>query len=700
MKEQSIQSPEPDSVESTDEQEAPAEAPSTQRRGFAAWIQFPRRAVLLVGAYLLAILFLAALWRPEAAIADPRLSAGERSALSEQMGLNVPIAGRYAITLRNFFAGNFGLSFSNYPQLVSEVVSQRIASTLTLLTGGIIVSVLLTLVGTAAAVSIHKLEERAGIIGSVLKGMGRLVIFPRGTAPLIWLSFLVAWLYAFKLGLFPIGKRVSPALWQGAPFPVDEIYSWIFATGVIVTLLLLATLLAVQLLNKPIVRWGVQMAVALGIISLFMVYWGFLAGEMTPYTRDILLHLILPCTLAAGLPAMLTAQALSRELTLPREGPDNIRSRIGFYLKGLGVLFGQTAGWLGALVLVEAIFSYPGLGFSLVVAVDVGDIPAAFGILTTMAAIVLWGRLLSELFHWLARLVGTPTAAPLPEPTPARKMARKTWVIVTVSLIAIPLLLFFAGSVVHPILLNTVWNPTIYDPVLGYDISQIEVPGAPGVGHPLGTDVLGRDILSQLLSGSSTTLIMVWIAAIVAFGIALPCGAMAGWLIERRTWWSETLADLLLFPLDILLMLPVLPMLMLLAATNDLLAISLALCAGFLLIPRGARAYQTLWAATPKDKKWRLRLLPGAGALLLGSAFMALYSILPIEFFGFANLRMSLGTMLFATALAGYLLDFQSWWLTFPAANTAWLCLFIFYAAADALVGYFPTKQALVRMNE
>jgi len=337
------------------------------------------------------------------------------------------------------------------------------------------------------------------------------------------------------------------------------------------------------------------------------------------------------------------------------------------------------------------------LGFSLMTAAQVEDIPTPFGVLVTMVAIVLGGQLLSELFHWLARLVNAPSVAPMPEPTPVRRVARRTWVIVTASLVAIPLLLVFVGGVVHPILLNTVWDPIIYDPVVGYDITQIEVPGAPGPGHLLGTDVLGRDILSQLMYAASRTLVVAVIAAAVTVSIALPLGALVSRLVEHRSRRGKLIADLLLLPFDALLMFPILPTLALVAATNDLRAMPFALCAGFLLAPRGVRMYQTLRAVAPEDKK---RWLPGVGALLLGAAFMALYTILPLEFFGLVSSRMSLGLMLYTAQASGFFVDFQRWWLTLPTVSIVWLCLFIFYAAADALVGYFPTKQALVRMNE
>ena len=50
----------------------------------------------------------------------------------------------------------------------------------------------------------------------------------------------------------------------------------------------------------------------------------------------------------------------------------------------------------------------------------------------------------------------------------------------------------------------------------------------PGVGHPLGTDELGRDVLSRLLSGSRVTLLVGVAAMLAAVSIGVLVGGIAG----------------------------------------------------------------------------------------------------------------------------------------------------------------------------
>jgi ABC-type dipeptide/oligopeptide/nickel transport system permease component/ABC-type dipeptide/oligopeptide/nickel transport system permease subunit len=669
-------------------------------RGIAVLVQFPRRVILLTIAYLLAIPLLVALWRPEAALEDPRLTAEQRFAIMEQMGIDHPPIERFFVGLGNFFSGNFGISFSNFPRPVSDIVAERASYTATLLIWAIFVSVLLTLVATGVASLIHKLEEEIGTKGSILRGIGRLCIFPQGSAPLLLLSFLALWVMGLKLGLLPIGGIIDPMLWRQASFSLNDIYIMLLTTSIVSLLLLFFSLLFTQLINGSILRWCIQLLVTIGIMFGFVAYWGGLAGDIVAYTRDVLSHLVLPSFITALLPSMLTSQALSRELTLSREEADSSLVRMGIYFKWLAILLGQTGGWIGIITVVETLFAYPGLGHTLLVAAQVEDVSTVFGVMVTMAAIVLWGRLLGELFRWLARLIGTPHMVKGPWPALVRKKSRRTWAIFTLSLLVVPLLLFVIGAIIHPVLLNTIWQPAIYDPVIGYDVTQIRHPAPPSLGHPLGTDILGRDILSQLMFGASSTLITVIIVAVVVTLVGLPFGSLSGSLVERHTWWAESIADLVLFFFNVLMMVPVLPMLVLIATIWNMQMIPLAFVTAALLVPRSIFLYQTLWLSTPEEKKWQRRFLSGVGVLFLSGAFMALYVTPILNFFGLLNIRMSWGIMLLYTQASGYLLDFRRWWLIFPAMGTIWLCSVIFYTAADALTGYFVTKEALVRMNE
>lgn len=56
-------------------------------------------------------------------------------------------------------------------------------------------------------------------------------------------------------------------------------------------------------------------------------------------------------------------------------------------------------------------------------------------------------------------------------------------------------------------------------------------PGSPG--HILGTDQLGRDLLSRLLDGARISVTVAFVVQIVVIGIGVPLGAAAGWVGGR-----------------------------------------------------------------------------------------------------------------------------------------------------------------------
>ncbi|HEY9318887.1 peptide/nickel transport system permease protein [Achromobacter deleyi] len=85
-------------------------------------------------------------------------------------------------------------------------------------------------------------------------------------------------------------------------------------------------------------------------------------------------------------------------------------------------------------------------------------------------------------------------------------------------------------SLVALALLGLVWTP--YDP-LKLDLSfRLQAPSAL---HWLGTDEFGRDILSRLIIGASTSL---WIS-LLSVAVALACGTMIGMLAGYLRGWTD-----------------------------------------------------------------------------------------------------------------------------------------------------------------
>lgn len=116
------------------------------------------------------------------------------------------------------------------------------------------------------------------------------------------------------------------------------------------------------------------------------------------------------------------------------------------------------------------------------------------------------------------------TAVDLPAPTPSRRRARGTFV----SLLFKPSLLIAIVWLVFVGIL-AVFAPLIapYDPV-SQNPSMILQP--PSDQYLLGTDDLGRDVLSRLIHGAQPTLIGVFIAVMTAAVIGIPWGLVSGYV--------------------------------------------------------------------------------------------------------------------------------------------------------------------------
>ena len=434
----------------------------------------------------------------------------------------------------------------------------------------------------------------------------------------------------------------------------------------------------------------------LGIVLILLIAirfrWLPAIGMLDPGGPDTLSvrirHLILPALTLGLFPALLTAQAVSRELTLPRERGGGRLLLAGLF-KMLGTLLGQIGGLLSACVLVEMLFAWPGMGRLLFDFAARRDYPMLLGILAAYPILILAGRLLSELFHWLARLVQVPMPESVEStPSPWRATARTVWTAVSLALLLAPILLAVGGLLVSE------------DAVMMTDtVGRLQPPSA---SHLLGTDSIGRDVLARLLRGTSVSLGGAALAGGILFLPVVIGGAVIGFLVSKRTWWAELIADLLLLPADALLLIPIIPtaiafvMLGYGGRANESMA-ALALVTAAVLLPRAVRLFPPLWGAVPGRGKWLRIGLAGPGVIFLGSVFAALCVTASADFLGFgiAPPTPSLGSDI--RMFLSHLVESA----TVPyAVVVLWLCSFALYTAADALVGFFWTKEALVHLNE
>ncbi len=258
--------------------------------------------------------------------------------------------------------------------------------------------------------------------------------------------------------------------------------------------------------------------------------------------------------------------------------------------------------------------------------------------------------------------------------------------------------IFALMAVSHPILMATVWDTDTYDPVTGYAFDQVEQPAPPSWRHPLGTDPLGRDVLSQLLSSTRSEFVLGITAALVTVTIATTVGAVAAYYGGLVDSFFMRLADLIIA-------LPGISLLIVLSALFELNLFYLALIIGVLGGFGGTAIILKSQALSIKVKPYieAARVAGGSQAhiifvhiipnlLPLSLLYMmftvtgAIFAEAVLSFLGLLDLRMSWGIMIHTANTGGYLLGgTKYWWLIIPAgASITFLCS-AFYLGGRAL---------------
>ncbi len=162
----------------------------------------------------------------------------------------------------------------------------------------------------------------------------------------------------------------------------------------------------------------------------------------------------------------------------------------------------------------------------------------------------------------------------------------------------------------------------------------------------LGTDHLGRDVLSRIIWGSRTVLFYAPLATFLAYVVGIMAGLVAGY---KQRWWDEVLSRIS----DIVLSFPVLVLYIIIIATigasgiNIVIAIVFASAPGIMRIVRGLtldlRNRDYVAAARTRGESslyimW-VEILPNArGPLIVDACLRVGYVIITIGVLGFLGL--------------------------------------------------------------
>ncbi len=253
-----------------------------------------------------------------------------------------PIYVQYVRYWRDLLHGNLGTSYTFFPASVSDVIGQSLPWTLALVGSAAVIAFAIgTSVGIVAA------WRRGGKLDSVLPPVALFL----GAFPAFFLSLLLLYSFAYNLRWFPTGHGYTP----GMP------PSWTWSS--IGDLVYHALLPALTIVLISIGGW---------VLSMRNTMVGVLSEDYITMAQ------------ARGLPRRhIMFGYAARNAMLPQ-------------LTGLALAIGFL---VGGQVLVEYIFTYPGLGSILAFAVGSKDYPLIQGMLLTITLCVLLANFVVDLLY-------------------------------------------------------------------------------------------------------------------------------------------------------------------------------------------------------------------------------------------------------------------------------------------------------------
>lgn len=303
-----------------------------------------RMALLLLGVSLAAFLLMSAspldpLQTNVGQTALGSMSQEQIGKLEAYWGVGTPLAERYLGWLADALHGDFGTSLL-YRQPVLQIIGQRLANSASVLAAAWLLSGLL---GVALGVTAGALRGR--LPDKLIRGYCLLI----SSTPAFWLALLLLLFFSVWLGWLPIGLAVPIGLTADSVTLADR-----FQHAILPALTLSMT----------------------GVASIAL------------HTREKMVEVM-----TSDYMLFARARGESGLALVVRHGLRNVA------LPAITLQFTSVSEIIGGSVLVEQVFSYPGLGQAAVAAGLGSDLPLLLGITVITAAIVFAGNLAADLLY-------------------------------------------------------------------------------------------------------------------------------------------------------------------------------------------------------------------------------------------------------------------------------------------------------------
>ena len=148
-------------------------------------------------------------------LSNPKIPQAAREELKRQLGLDQSLFMQYVSYMKNFFRGELGVSFSQYPKPVWDILMEKLPRTFVLfLTANIFSFYIGFVLGKVIA------WRRGRVIDYAATVVG--ITFWTAFYPL--LALVVIWIFAYNLKWLPLNQFIDPRLWSTAPFTANQVF--------------------------------------------------------------------------------------------------------------------------------------------------------------------------------------------------------------------------------------------------------------------------------------------------------------------------------------------------------------------------------------------------------------------------------------------------------------------------------------------
>jgi peptide/nickel transport system permease protein len=287
----------------------------------------------------------------EAAQSDPEIVAAYRA----KWGLDEGLVHRYLTYMGNLLHGDLGVSQTDGRSVASSL-GDYVPATLELAIPAMLIAILLGVsVGMLAAVRRGRASDQAIRFGTLV-GL---------STPSFWLAIVVLYVFFYVLGIAPNGGRLSP---QFAPPPhVTGMYS-----------------VDAALAGQWTVWWDAVQHLMLPVLVLASLT----VAMLIRFVRSSMLEVMQQDYVAAA-----TAKGLPRRTVLGRHV---LRAGLAPVLTVSGLAF---ASMLSGTVLIEQVFSWPGLGQYAYRSASSLDLPSIMGVCLLVALIYMLINLVVDFLY-------------------------------------------------------------------------------------------------------------------------------------------------------------------------------------------------------------------------------------------------------------------------------------------------------------